>query len=95
MSDDKPTDDKESGAAPKPARFEEALGELESLVESLEKGELSLEDSLASFERGVNLARECRDSLAAAEQKVQILLEREGKDAQLADFDPDADADEQ
>jgi len=80
-----------AGGEAKPARFEEALAELEQLVESLEKGDLSLEESLQQFERGVSLARECRDSLAAAEQKVQILLEKEGESGTLDDFDAEAD----
>jgi exodeoxyribonuclease VII small subunit len=80
----------EQGVA-NPARFEEALAELEKLVEHLEGGDLSLEDSLSHFERGVNLARECRDSLSAAEQKVQLLLERDGG-GELTDFDPDGAA---
>lgn len=78
-------------AAANPARFEEALAELEQLVEQLERGDLTLEQSLAQFERGVGLARECRESLSAAEQKVQILLERAGEGEQLADFDTGAD----
>lgn len=72
-----------------PARFEQALAELEQLVEQLESGDLTLEDSLTQFERGVGLARECRESLQAAEQKVQILLEQEGGDT-LTDYDSDA-----
>lgn len=86
----KPPTDETPGDGASPARFEEALGELEQLVESLEKGDLSLEESLAQFERGVALARECRDALASAERKVQILLEREGEEGSLAEFDPDA-----
>jgi exodeoxyribonuclease VII small subunit len=58
---------------PKTPAFEEALKELESLVEILEQGDLPLEDSLKSFERGVALTRICQDALKAAEQKVQIL----------------------
>ena len=73
-------------AAAQPARFEEALRELEELVESLEQGDLTLEESLARFERGVKLARECRDSLAAAEQRVQVLLADESGDESLAPF---------
>lgn len=53
--------------------FESALKELESLVTTMEKGELSLEDSLKSFERGVALSRQCRDILHKAEQRVAIL----------------------
>jgi exodeoxyribonuclease VII small subunit len=53
--------------------FEDALSELESLVDTLEKGELSLEDSLKTFERGVELTRTCQEALKDAEQKVRIL----------------------
>lgn len=84
--------EKENGASI-PARFEESLAELEKLVENLERGDLSLEDSLEQFERGVVLARQCRESLTAAEQKVRVLIEREGGE-ELADFDPDTAADD-
>ena len=57
--------------------FEEALTELESLVETLEHGELSLEESLKTFERGVKLTRTCHDALKQAEQKIQILSGKE------------------
>lgn len=53
--------------------FESALKELEGLVTNMEKGDLSLEDSLKTFERGVNLSRQCRDILHKAEQRVAIL----------------------
>ena len=56
--------------------FETALAELESLVETLEQGDISLEESLKLFERGVTLTRNCQTSLKEAEQKVQILLEK-------------------
>ncbi len=59
--------------------FEEALSELEHLVVKLERGEISLEESLQSFERGVGLARACQKSLQEAEQKVQILMEKNGR----------------
>ena len=58
-----------------PPSFEEALNELESLVETLEQGDLSLEESLKSFERGVALTRTCQQALKDAEQKIQILSE--------------------
>lgn len=58
--------------------FEQALGELNSLVEQLETGKLSLEQSLSAFERGIKLTRECQQALTHAEQKVQILLEKNG-----------------
>jgi len=60
--------------------FEKALKELEALVERLETGDLSLEESLKDFERGVALTRACQKALADAEQKVQILLNEEGKE---------------
>ncbi|MDD2768467.1 MAG: exodeoxyribonuclease VII small subunit [Methylococcus sp.] len=61
--------------ARKPPSFEEALAELEQLVERMEQGNLPLEESLKLFERGVELTRTCQKSLQDAEQKVQILLE--------------------
>ncbi len=57
--------------------FEKALEDLENIVEKLEKGELSLNESLALFERGVKLARYLRDELEKAEKKVEILLKNE------------------
>jgi exodeoxyribonuclease VII small subunit len=63
----------------KPADFEQALAELESLVERLEKGDLPLEEALRTFERGVALTRHCQASLTAAQQKVEILLKRSGQ----------------
>jgi exodeoxyribonuclease VII small subunit len=56
--------------------FEQALGELEAVVEKLEHGELPLEDALRQFERGIELARSCQAALKQAEQKVEILLAR-------------------
>lgn len=53
--------------------FESALKELEALVATMEKGELSLEDSLKAFERGVVLSRQCRDLLQKAEQRLMVL----------------------
>lgn len=69
-------DDRPSGRAALPD-FERALAELESIVERLEGGDLSLEESLRCFERGIVLARTCQQALREAEQKVQILLEGE------------------
>lgn len=71
--------------------FEQSLADLQSLVERLENGELSLEDSLAAFEQGIRLTRDCQSALAQAEQKVQILLERDGE-LEEAPFDTDAQA---
>lgn len=58
--------------------FEQALAELESLVERLESGDLPLDEALQTFERGVALTRHCQGALKAAQQKVEILLKRSG-----------------
>lgn len=58
-------------------RFEDALGELEGIVQRLEKGELPLEDSLAAFERGIGLVRQLAQRLAEVEQRVDVLLKSE------------------
>ncbi len=57
--------------------FEQALAELHSLVEKMEQGGLSLQDSLQYFEKGVGLIRHCQTELAAAEQKVKILTDQQ------------------
>ena len=77
---------KSAAAAPD---FEKALAELEALVARMEKGDLPLEEALASFERGIELTRLCQTALKEAEQKVQLLVERDGKQT-LEPFDPDA-----
>jgi exodeoxyribonuclease VII small subunit len=69
--------------------FEEALAELEALVERLEHG-LPLDEALKAFERGVALTRHCQAALQAAQQKVEILLKR-GAEAQIAPFEESAD----
>jgi len=56
--------------------FEQALGELEAVVEKLEHGDLPLEEALKQFERGIELTRGCQASLKQAEQRVEILLAR-------------------
>ena len=68
--------------------FETSLKELETLVERMEKGELSLEDSLQDFERGVELTRQCQQALKEAEQKVQQLIGKNEK-AELGSFNDD------
>lgn len=59
--------------------FESALTELDQLVEKMEAGGLNLEQALCDFERGIMLTRQCQDALKAAEQKVQILLHKDGE----------------
>lgn len=66
--------------AKKDKKFEEALEELEKVVERLESGELSLEDSLAAFEEGVKLVRFCNQKLTEVERKIELLVkDKEGK----------------
>ena len=68
--------------------FEDALAELETLVEKMETGDLSLEESLAAFERGVKLTRRCQSALKAAELKVKVLTESgELEDLDIGDLD--------
>ena len=55
------------------AQFEHSLDELEQLVEKMEQGEMSLEDSLAAYERGVGLYRSCQTALEQAELRVRLL----------------------
>ncbi len=59
--------------------FEQSLAELSRLVEKLEHGELPLDDALRTFEQGVALTRQCQGALKAAQQKVAILLKRNGE----------------
>jgi len=58
--------------------FEEAVLELEKIVEDLEKGELSLEESMDAFQRGIELSKFCSKKLDEAEKKISILIENEG-----------------
>tara|TARA_B100000405_G_scaffold206468_1_gene145190 strand:+ start:66 stop:299 length:234 start_codon:yes stop_codon:yes gene_type:complete len=59
--------------------FEKALEQLEGIVEDLESGDLSLENSLKSFEKGIKLARQCQEQLSKAELQVQKLIEENGE----------------
>jgi exodeoxyribonuclease VII small subunit len=61
---------------PRETGFEAALAELEQLVARMEGGDLPLDEALKGFERGVQLTRECQSALQAAQQKVQILLQK-------------------
>lgn len=68
--------------APQPAvsAFEQSLDELEQLVARMEHGDMSLDDSLAAFERGVALYRQCQGALDQAELRVRKLLDPEAPD---------------
>jgi exodeoxyribonuclease VII small subunit len=69
-----------------PAPFEQSLKELETLVEKMEQGDLSLEESLQHFERGVQLTRACQQALKDAEQKVETLFKKNGQE-EVVPFD--------
>lgn len=72
----------------KPVDFETAMRDLEAIVERLEQGDLPLEESLAAFERGILLTRDCQAALKDAEQKVEILLKKSGEPV-VETFNPD------
>jgi exodeoxyribonuclease VII small subunit len=74
----------------KPLDFEQALSELEGLVERLERGDVPLDEALRTFERGVALTRHCQACLTSAQQKVEILLKRSGQ-PQVEPFEGTAD----
>lgn len=57
----------------KALNFERSMAELDDIVRQLEQGELSLEDCLKYYEKGINLARKCQDVLTQAEQKIETL----------------------
>lgn len=66
-------------ANPDNFEFESALTQLEQLVQRMEGGELSLQESLQAFEQGVTLTKQCQQALATAEQRVHILMEQNGQ----------------
>lgn len=81
-------------------KFEEALGRLETLVQTLERGDLSLDESLKAFEEGVKLSKSCLKLLDEADRRVEILLGNDGRkkvrpfpapDAAPTEEDVDAD----
>ena len=73
-----------------PLDFEAALAELEALVQRMETGSLSLEESLAAFERGVQLTRQCQTALQQAELRVKALM-RDGSESTLPSSDGDGE----
>ncbi len=68
-------------------KFETALEDLEQVVEQLDSGELSLEDSLAAFEKGVGLVKFCNDKLNEVEKKVELLVKDKDGKLQLKAFE--------
>ena len=75
------------------ASFEEQLTALESVVERLERGELTLDESVRLFEEGVRLSEACKKELETAEGKIQVLVER-GRALVAVDLDVDEAAEE-
>ena len=59
--------------------FEASLAQLETLVDKMEEGELTLEESLQAFEQGMQLTRDCQTALREAEQKVEVLMKQGGE----------------
>ena len=70
--------------------FEQSLLELEALVAKLEQGDVPLEEALKTFERGVALTRQCQTALRTAQQKVEVLLARNGEET-IESFSDDED----
>ncbi len=66
-------------------RFEDTLNQLEQLLETMEGGNLSLDESLAAFEKGIKLTRSAQQALESAQQKVAVLMESEEEDFEVDD----------
>ena len=78
---------KKTEAAPVAPKFEEAMEQLETIVRTLEAGDVPLEESLAAFERGVGLVRLLQARLDAVEEKIEELTRTEKGDVALKPFD--------
>jgi exodeoxyribonuclease VII small subunit len=76
------------------ADFEQHLTALESVVERLERGDLSLEESVRLYEEGIKLSDACKKELEAAEGKIQLLVEQRSGAMKVVDFNVDKDAEE-
>ena len=73
------------------AGFEDRLTALEAVVERLERGDLTLEDSVKLFEEGVHLSEACKVELEKAEGRIQVLVETRGGAVQVAEFEVEAE----
>jgi len=76
-------------------KFDEALTRLESIVERLEDGDLSLEESLAIFEEGIKLARLCTKQLDEVERRIEMLIKGEDGELKIMPFAEDSNDDEE
>jgi exodeoxyribonuclease VII small subunit len=79
--------DKEKVQDCKDMPFEQALEELEKLVDNMEQGELPLDEMIKSFERGTLLAKHCRQKLAKLEKKIEVLVKDNGAEGEWQEFD--------
>ena len=68
--------------------FEASLAELEEIVAKLEAGDMPLEQSLALFEQGIKLSRDCRDRLTKAERRIEILMQDSDGNLTAAEIEP-------
>lgn len=71
----------------KTTNFEDSLNELEQIVEALETGGLSLDESLKAFEKGVRITKDCQQALDKAEQKVSVLTRDSNGEISAAPLD--------
>jgi len=78
-------------AAPESLSYEQAVAELESIIDRMESGETPLEESLADYERGVGLLKRCRAIIAQAEQKIEYLKGGAASEAEIAGDQDDED----
>jgi exodeoxyribonuclease VII small subunit len=76
------------------AGFEEHLTKLEAVVEQLERGDLTLDDSVRLFEEGMQLSQACKAELEQAEGRIQVLVEGKGGKMQVAEMDVEDEDDE-
>ncbi|MBU8901349.1 MAG: exodeoxyribonuclease VII small subunit [Victivallales bacterium] len=67
--------------------FEQALEELEKLVDDMEQGELPLDDMIKHFERGTLLSKLCRQKLSRLEKKIEVLVKDNGENSEWQEFD--------
>ncbi|MBX3268566.1 MAG: exodeoxyribonuclease VII small subunit [Acidobacteria bacterium] len=66
--------------------FEESLDQLEAIVRKLEDGDLPLEESLELFEKGVKLSRDCKERLASAERRIEVLMKESNGELKLEEI---------
>jgi exodeoxyribonuclease VII small subunit len=77
------------------ADFERKLTDLEAIVERLEQGDLSLEESVRLFEEGMKLSESCKQELESAEGRIQVLMAEGGGKLKARDLDVETEIDEE